>query len=315
MNIVQTNQIFSFNYTDYNQSPDLFVAFNIYDATTGTPVFIEKVIADYSANGAYIGSYDPASDKTYLVIGVVYTTDTYTVVDTTRPATSAVFQVAQNGVVIFFGFTYTAYDQAANLDLHTSLYAVTTGVPVFQQTLPISYVAFGVYFGSFTGVLGNSYQVISVAYDGASPDYTRAPSCDEFDSIELTPPSPVIESNNLIDVTELFHDTDFVEGIALVTRIPTVNAHGENIISESTINSIGSVQPASGKTLARLPEALRLVDVSSFWFQGTIVATAAGKYSSILVFKGRRYQVQTVQDWTSWGRGWCEGTCVAELPS
>jgi len=118
-----------------------------------------------------------------------------------------------------------------------------------------------------------------------------------------------------IDVTELLHDPDFVDAIQLINRTPTVNARGENVISEVVVNSIGSVQPASGKTLQRLPEALRLADVSSFWFQGVITATAPGKYSSILVFKGKRYQVQNVLDWSNWGKGYSEGTCIAELPS
>ncbi len=118
-----------------------------------------------------------------------------------------------------------------------------------------------------------------------------------------------------IDVTELLTDPDFVDQIQLVTRVPSVNSLGENILAESTIRTIGSVQPADGKVIQRLPEALRVANVSSFWFKGVIEASAPGKYSSILVFKGRRFQVQTVQDWTNWGAGWCEGTCVAELPA
>lgn len=118
-----------------------------------------------------------------------------------------------------------------------------------------------------------------------------------------------------IDVTDLLHDPDFVDQMQLVTRVPTVNVRGENVIAETIQNSIGSIQPASGKDLQRLPEALRLLDISIFWFQGTIVATAPGKYSSILIFKGKRYQVQNVLDWGNWGQGWTQGTCIGELPS
>lgn len=119
----------------------------------------------------------------------------------------------------------------------------------------------------------------------------------------------------LVDVTELLHDPDFVDKISLITRTPTVNALGENVISEKSIESYGSVQPASGKDLLRLPEALRLKDVSIFYFQGEIIATAPGKYSSILVFNGKRYQVQNILDWSNFGAGWTQGSCVAELPS
>lgn len=118
-----------------------------------------------------------------------------------------------------------------------------------------------------------------------------------------------------IDVTELLTDPDFVDAIELIDRRPAVNSFGENTLAETCLKSIGSVQPASGRAINRLPEALRVANISSFWFKGTIVASAPGKYSSILVFKGQRYQVQTVMDWSNWGAGWCEGTCVAEVPA
>lgn len=118
-----------------------------------------------------------------------------------------------------------------------------------------------------------------------------------------------------IDVTDLLSDADFVDKICLVTRRPTVNNLGENIISESTIETVGSVQPATGRVVQRLPEELRVANLSSFWFKGTIIASAPGKYSSILVFRGMRFQVQTVNDWTNFGQGYCEGTCVAEVPA
>jgi len=118
-----------------------------------------------------------------------------------------------------------------------------------------------------------------------------------------------------VDVSELLHDPDFVDAMAVVTRFPSVDLRGQLSLREETVNAVGSVQPASGKTIQRLPEEFRVANVSSFWFQGNIIATAPGKYSSIIVFKGRRYTVQTVFDWTNWGAGWCEGTCVAEVPA
>lgn len=118
-----------------------------------------------------------------------------------------------------------------------------------------------------------------------------------------------------INVTELLTDPDFVDRIQLVTRKTTINSLGENVLQETVLSTVGSVQPAAGRVVQRLPEALRVANVSSFWFKGAIVAVAPGKYSSVLVFKGTRYQVQLVFDWTNWGEGWCEGTCVAEVPA
>lgn len=118
-----------------------------------------------------------------------------------------------------------------------------------------------------------------------------------------------------IDVTEVLSDPDFIDPIALIDRKPSVNSFGENVLTESKLVTVGSVQPASGRAIQRLPEALRVANMSSFWFKGTIVASAPNKYTSQLVFHGQRYNVVTVFDWTNWGSGWCEGLCVAEVPS
>lgn len=119
----------------------------------------------------------------------------------------------------------------------------------------------------------------------------------------------------LIDVTELLADADFVDTLTLIHRTPTVNDFGENVVSEKLVPTIGSVQPASGKTIQRLPDALRLQDVSSFWIKGVIISDGTTSYPDLIKWKGQNYAVQTVQDWSNWGQGWCEGTCVREKPT
>lgn len=118
-----------------------------------------------------------------------------------------------------------------------------------------------------------------------------------------------------IQVSEMLHDPDFVDPIVLINRKPRVNNSGENTLTEVSIKSYGAVQPISGRDVLRIPEALRVANMSSFWFKGVIVATAPGKYSSLLVFKGLRYEVQHVYDWSNYGPGYTEGVCVAEVPA
>jgi hypothetical protein len=118
-----------------------------------------------------------------------------------------------------------------------------------------------------------------------------------------------------VDVTELLSDPDFVDPIQVITRSQRVDGLGEATYFETILNTFGSVQPANFKTVSKLPEALRVANVSSFFFKGEIIASEPGKYASILVFRGKRYQVQTVADWTNFGAGYCEGTCVAEVPA
>lgn len=119
-----------------------------------------------------------------------------------------------------------------------------------------------------------------------------------------------------IDVSQLLNDPDFVDNIVLINRQPSVNVFGENRArADERINTVGSVQPADYQTVMKLPEAMRVANVYSFWMRGQIVASEPGKYSSLIVYRGKTFQVQTVADWSNYGEGYTEGTCIAQVPA
>lgn len=118
-----------------------------------------------------------------------------------------------------------------------------------------------------------------------------------------------------IDISELLSDPDFVDEVIQIKRQPGVNLRGRNNLIDKQIKTVGCVQPATGKTIFRLPEDMRVANVSEFYIKGVITATAPGKYSDQIVFKGVKYNVQTVFDWSNWGEGYTMGTCIAEPPS
>lgn len=115
-----------------------------------------------------------------------------------------------------------------------------------------------------------------------------------------------------IDVSDILDDPDFVDPMDLIHRTATVNELGENTFTERRVCTKGCVQPASGKTLSRVPDEFRIENVMSFWAKATIVADRVGSYSDQIIFKGQRYNVKTVFDWSNWGSGWTEGLCVME---
>lgn len=114
----------------------------------------------------------------------------------------------------------------------------------------------------------------------------------------------------LIDVSELMTDPDFVDQISVIHRAPVVNSLGENSLVETFQDTIGSVQPASGATLKRLPEGLRTENVNSFWIKGQIISDGKNQYPDLLVFRGHTYEIQLVTDWSNFGAGYCEGTAI-----
>jgi hypothetical protein len=118
-----------------------------------------------------------------------------------------------------------------------------------------------------------------------------------------------------IDVTELLADPDFIDPVTLIHRKEHVNELGENQLKEYCVCTFGSVQPASGKTLERLPEAFRVANVMSFWLKGKIISDGKCLYPDLISFRGSKFAVQVIFDWTNWGQGWCEGTCVRQVPA
>lgn len=120
----------------------------------------------------------------------------------------------------------------------------------------------------------------------------------------------------LLDVSDTLLDLDFVDEMQIVRRKSTVDSMGQNNVAESTFPAVGSIQPTSGKDLDRVPDTLRLSDVRTFFLKSAIrVSAEINAYPDILVFKGQRFQVISVEDWLNYGQGWNSGLCVAEKPS
>lgn len=119
----------------------------------------------------------------------------------------------------------------------------------------------------------------------------------------------------LVDVSELLLDPDFVDTISLIHRTTTVNTKGENVLVETPVSTIGSVQPASGKEMQRVPDALRMRDVRSFYIKAPILSDGVSQYPDLISFNSIRFQVISSEPWLNFGAGWNRGLCVAEKPS
>lgn len=118
-----------------------------------------------------------------------------------------------------------------------------------------------------------------------------------------------------IDVTELLGDPDFVGPIQQISRQYRVDSFGKSVLTECVVNTVGSVQPITGRELQKIPELMRVANMMTFFLKGVITVSEFGKYSDILVFAGKRFQILTTNDWSAWGTGWAEGACIAEVPA
>lgn len=118
-----------------------------------------------------------------------------------------------------------------------------------------------------------------------------------------------------LDVSEVLTDPMFLDPFTIIRRASTVNDLGRNVIVETTISAIGSVQAADGDTLAMLPEAARLSDVRNIFTRTVLIADVVSGYSDLILWKGNRYQTLKVTPWGNYGSGWYKCVCVNEKAS
>lgn len=115
-----------------------------------------------------------------------------------------------------------------------------------------------------------------------------------------------------IDVSDVLLDPDFIDRLTLIHRTESVNSFGKNVLVESSVDTVGSVQPASGKDIKRLPEGLQSSDLRAFYIKAEITTDGAGKYPDIIVFNSKRFIVQLCEPWLNFGQGWNKAICVRE---
>lgn len=111
----------------------------------------------------------------------------------------------------------------------------------------------------------------------------------------------------IIDVTELLGDADFVDSFSVIRRVNSVNNYGENVLSESTISAVGSIQPASPDDMQRLPDSVRRRDAITVY---SVTRISPDAYPDVVVWNGKKYQAQTSEDFGNYGAGYTKAICT-----
>lgn len=181
MQIIKPGNAFSFNYTAFDQSDDLFVQANVYDISDGDATLEDQIVMTLLTNGFYSGDFVAEDGKTYLCIAVCYEDDTYDTVDASRAPSADIFKCT-NAPISFAAFNYATFDQNDALFMSALVYDVTT-TPDFVQKINMEKVFSGVYFASFMGTEGHAYQCVELVYttiDRDVVDTSRAPASSSF---------------------------------------------------------------------------------------------------------------------------------------
>lgn len=205
MQTVLNAQKMAFDYPAYDQATGLFVAGNVYDVSTGTPVFDSQVAMTHVGLGVYEGTFVPVGGKTYLVISAVYTDGTYGTIDTSRAAESDEYFCITDSTSfdnLLFAFDYTDYGQSSGLFVQAKVWDLSGASPALAASVTMVHVLAGCYFGSYAGLTGKTYVAEKAVYTDSghtTPDTDRAPAGSDYAAFHFT--SAVQDDNIRIRLT------------------------------------------------------------------------------------------------------------------
>lgn len=110
-----------------------------------------------------------------------------------------------------------------------------------------------------------------------------------------------------LDVSWVLGDANFASPFTLITRAETINRFGENVIEEKSESAVGVVQAATADVMNILPQGAYPTDYIKVWYTKGLRPN-----EHVILWCGRRYAVENVQEWLNYGEGYVCALCKLE---
>ena len=118
----------------------------------------------------------------------------------------------------------------------------------------------------------------------------------------------------LQDVAQYMIDPDFVDQVLLQRRTPQgVDQYGRTTFVTNTSPVYMCVQGKKEEKLTREQNDAWLTDAIDVYYAGILYGASPGGYADVVVWKDKRYQVESVVDnYSNYGAGWTHAVCRLE---
>lgn len=110
-----------------------------------------------------------------------------------------------------------------------------------------------------------------------------------------------------LDVSWVLGDANFASPFTLITRAETINAFGESVLEEKSETAVGVVQAATADVMNTLPQGAHPTDYIQVWHTKGLRPD-----EHVILWRGRRYRVDSVQEWLNYGEGYVSALCKLE---
>lgn len=113
-----------------------------------------------------------------------------------------------------------------------------------------------------------------------------------------------------INVSRILRSPRYTDTIVIYRRMDVINGYGEfTPVDQEPITDIAVVQNASVNDLKMLPDSAQLDNTISVIYNGLLNLETEDTYADIVLWQGKRYQVQYIKDWDNWGQGFIKAIC------
>ena len=113
-----------------------------------------------------------------------------------------------------------------------------------------------------------------------------------------------------INVSRILRSPRYADEIVIYRRTDVINEFGEfTPVDQDPITDVAVVENASVNDLKMLPDTAQLDNTIAVFYNGLLNLETSDTYADIVLWKGKRYQVQTVKDWSNWGQGYVRAIC------
>jgi hypothetical protein len=114
-----------------------------------------------------------------------------------------------------------------------------------------------------------------------------------------------------LDVSDILGDPDIAgELITVVRNTRATNVKGRGVDTPTTFTTYGNVQPASGRQIQTLPEAMRQSASISVTVPVRLIGLKAGTAPDIITWDSNQYRVMSVQPYGNYGAGYWAAVCT-----
>lgn len=112
-----------------------------------------------------------------------------------------------------------------------------------------------------------------------------------------------------IDISFLLSDPDFADTLTARSLVQSVGSNGRADSTATDADFVGVAFPGTGNLLVRVPDGERVSADMTVVTTHTLSSGSDGNPADEVVWRGSRYTVKSVQDYSNWGAGFVLALC------